>query len=169
MKLSELANQLSEQLNQTVYFGPQGFSLFTSKQQLKKAQRDYASAKGAASKAPQMLWQDNWQVIGRDTELGDPYFIDTESNDLTVMTGFFGDKGWQVELVATSLVDFIRCLHLIAEHGRQTQPVFIPEQDTISDTFTLQMMQTKLIELSGVEGFWTAFFKCYLDWLQEEA
>jgi hypothetical protein len=54
-------------------------------------------------------WQSNWIVIGLDTGLGDPIFIDTQSDEFPVFTAIHGEGSWEPEPVAISLKAFAQC------------------------------------------------------------
>ena len=50
-------------------------------------------------------WQPNWIVIASD-ELGDPYFVDTDTPGLCVLTAAHGMRHWDAEQIADSLESF---------------------------------------------------------------
>jgi hypothetical protein len=54
-------------------------------------------------------WRANWFVVGHDTELGDPIFIDLAAAGSPVFTAAHGDGAWDPKLVAISLQAFARC------------------------------------------------------------
>lgn len=171
-KLVSILNTLD---NHEVFFGPQGFKNVTSAAELTEAQLGFgmselgqvAANEGLAS-AEQGSWQVSWQVFARDTELGDPYFVDTNQLNLPVYTGFLGDKGWEAEQVATSLASYVDCINLLFNHGQQTQAQFFPDQSSVTDESTLAPLQQQLFEISGCQHFWQMFMRCYRDWLTEE-
>jgi len=171
-KLVSILNTLD---NHEVFFGPQGFKNVTLAAELTEAQLGFgmselgqvAANEGLAS-AEQGSWQVSWQVFARDTELGDPYFVDTNQLNLPVYTGFLGDKGWEAEQVATSLASYVDCINLLFNHGQQTQAQFFPDQSSVTDESTLAPLQQQLFEISGCQHFWQMFMRCYRDWLTEE-
>lgn len=174
MSDKKLLSVLNALAHQSVFFGPQGFNNVTSQAQLHKAQLGFGISELGQETAQQGTtieagqWQASWQVVGRDTELGDPYFVDTQHGDLPVYTGFLADKGWEVEQVATTLPSYVRCMQLLLTHGGQTQAHFFPDHSSITDEATLAQLEQELIELSGCQHFWQLFMQCYRDWLVED-
>lgn len=157
-----------------VYFGPQGFKHITSINELTKAQLGFGVN---AVKSPVTSdnttssdgdWQASWLVFARDTELGDPYFIDVLQPELPVYTGFLGDAGWEKTLVAQTLDGYILCMQLLTSCNTQKQAQFIPDESSIADAGALENLQQALSKASGAEYFWQMFIQCYQDWLIEE-
>lgn len=165
-----LLNVLDSSQHKTVFFGPQGFELYANSAALDTAQASYGvDANGdslAAGEAGQ--WQSSWYVFARDTELGDPYFVDFSDEAMPVYTGFFGDAGWQAELVSNSLTAFLASLDKLYSQGQQSEALFVPDDTTLVDSDALNQLKAELIELTDTEHFWTMFFECYLDWLSED-
>lgn len=170
MNTTNLLSLLEDFPHATVYFGPQGFHLFSSVQQLEDAQIGFGVDEQGMSlvKTNQGDWQEGWVVFAQDTELGDPYFVDTSNDKLQVLTGFKGDKGWEVDVVATSLSSFLACLSVLHDLGHQAEACFVPDNETIIDTMKLSHLKSELIQQSGCEVFWTLFINCYVDWLSED-
>ena len=152
-----------------VFFGPQGFELALTESALMCAQHGF-SLKPDNTPLPSeeaANWQGNWIVFATDTELGDPYFVDVEQEKSPVYTAMITDDGWQAEIVASSLQQFLQCLQLLNKTSPQQAAQFIPEQSTITDKAQLTQLKNKLIKLADHENFWTMFFDCYLDWLED--
>ena len=171
-KLMSILNTLA---NTDIFFGPQGFKNVTSAVELNNAQLGFgmselgqAIANNDTAPEEKGSWQTTWQVIARDTELGDPYFVDIGQPTLPVYTGFLGDEGWEVEQVATTLAGYIECMALLFSHGQQSQAQFVPDETSVIDEDLLQPLQEQLIEISGCKHFWQMFMQCYLDWLMED-
>lgn len=171
----ELISKLTTLTNHEVFFGPQGFNNVTTVDELNEAQLRFAvSELGQATTEDNLAseeagcWQTAWQVIARDTELGDPYFVDTREDLLPVYTGFLAENGWEVEQVAKSLEAYVACIQLLFDHGQQTQAQFFPDDSTVTDEIILKQLKQQLIEVSGCQHFWQLFMQCYLDWLIEE-
>ncbi len=171
------ANKLVSVLNTVdeseIFFGPQGFKQITSEEELNAAQLGFGvneSGQPIANTASNNIgdWQTAWLVFARDTELGDPYFVDTLKPELPVYTGFLGDNGWEEELVASSIEAYVLCMQLLLKQGLQTQAQFVPDDNTVVDADVLADMQQQLIKISGSEHFWQMFFRCYQDWLLDE-
>ncbi|MBX2943371.1 MAG: hypothetical protein KF860_13595, partial [Cyclobacteriaceae bacterium] len=51
-------------------------------------------------------WKEEWLVIGVDSLLGDPIFVDTSSKQLQVLTAVHGEDEWEAILIADSLDSF---------------------------------------------------------------
>jgi len=169
MTPTQLLNSLKTLGQAKVFFGPQGFELALTETDLRNAQHGF-SMKPDNTPLPSeeaANWQGNWVVIASDTELGDPYFIDVEQPKSPVFTAMITDNGWQAEPVAGSLSQFIQCLQLLNTASHQHDVQFIPEDSTLTDKSQLTLLKNKLIKLSGNKNFWTLFFDCYLDWLEE--
>jgi hypothetical protein len=171
----KLMSILNTSANQEVFFGPQGFKQVVTQNELNKAQLGFGmselgqpASSDDVSGEEKGCWQTSWQVFARDTELGDPYFVDTNQAELPVYTGFLAKAGWEVESVATSLVSYIACMQLLFEHGQQSQAQFFPDPSSVIDEAILQRLQQQLIEISGCQQFWQLFMQCYLDWLIED-
>lgn len=165
-----LFTQLKSLHKNTVFFGPQGFNLATTDSKLNKAQQGFSTyPNGNYLPSEQAgLWQKNWLVIATDTELGDPYFIDTSNKNSAVYTAMLNeDNIWQQQQVAHSLASFIDCLKLLNNHAQQSEAQFIVEKKTITDNEQLNSIKNVLIEISASKNFWTLFFECYQDWLTD--
>jgi hypothetical protein len=54
-------------------------------------------------------WLPGWIVIGYDTGLGDPIFIDSETSELPVFTAMEGEGSWDPKPAAFSLDAFTQC------------------------------------------------------------
>lgn len=51
-------------------------------------------------------WLESWLVIGHDTLVGDPVFVDTSVADLPVLTAMHGSGTWDPTCIAVSLESF---------------------------------------------------------------
>ena len=143
----------------SVYFGPQGFQLFKTENEQKTSQDKFTGDKS---------WNKNWFVVGVDTELGDPYFINKNSEDAFVYTAIFDGNSWSLITVAYSIQSFIECLTFIQKVSSQTSEVYVPDKSTVTDGIILNGLEAKLIKTSQCNEFWQQFFVCYKDWLEEE-
>jgi hypothetical protein len=171
----KLMSTLNTLAHDEVFFGPQGFKQVTTLDELNKAQLGFGMTELGQAQTSERVsgeekgcWQTSWQVFARDTELGDPYFVDNNQDNLPVYTGFLGDEGWEIEQVASSLVGYISCMQLLFNHGEQMQAQYFPDLSSVTDETTLEQLQQQLIEISGSEHFWQLFIQCYIDWLIEE-
>ena len=172
---NKIISNLETLASYEVFFGPQGFNHVVSEAELNKAQRgfgDIASSQAGASEnlalAEQGSWQATWRVFARDTEMGDPYFVDVNQPELSVYTGFLGEKGWEIEQVATSLVSYVACINLLFNHSKQAQAQFFPDNSSVTDEGVLAVLEQQLIESSGCQHFWQFFMSCYRDWLSDD-
>lgn len=166
----ELLKTLQKAHHKTTYFGPQGFALPLSEDELQQFQLGFSVHPDGhqLTGTEPGDWQPSWQVIAMDTELGDPYFIDNTAPNLPVYTAIHLESGWAVEAVAASLSSFLDCLNELAALSDQDEPQVIPTATTITHHEKLEQLQLTLIERSGCSQFWTLFMECYLDWLEEE-
>ncbi|WP_085297066.1 hypothetical protein [Cognaticolwellia mytili] len=166
----ELVSVLNKLSNQAIFFGPQGFMIVDTPAGLEEAQYGFGKdeAGNDLSGSNTGDWQASWLIIARDTELGDPYFIDASQAEYPVYTAFLGESGWEVELVATSLLGFIHCMNLLHSNGEQAEAQFVPDDNTIVDEAVLASLQKELSECAGNQSFWKMFFNCYQDWLLED-
>jgi hypothetical protein len=105
-----LIKVLDELKPREVQYGAGGLMLFPASE-LEVRQIGYAiGADGSSFCGPEEgYWRRNWIVIGEDTCLGDPIFIDTQSDDLPVFTAMHGEGIWKPEPVAISLKAFAQC------------------------------------------------------------
>jgi len=166
-KLFEILSALD---SNEVFFGPQGFVISNTLAALEEAQYGFGTDETGNDLSGTNAgdWQSSWLIIARDTELGDPYFIDASQDEFPVHTAFLGESGWEVELVATSLLGFIKCMNLLHSNGEQAEAQFVPDENSIVDESTLVSLQTVLSEHADNQAFWQMFFNCYQDWLVEE-
>ena len=148
-------------------WGRKGFVIAANKEELDHAQQGYDEYIRDTGDVISD-WNDNWVIIGQDTELGDPYFVDSSNENLAVHTIIETENGWQSVMVTNSLSSFFECLTLLFNQGQQTKAQFVPTETSISDEVQLSQLKQTLITASGCEPFWTMFFECYLDWLIDE-
>ncbi|WP_059304461.1 hypothetical protein [Bacillus cereus] len=55
-------------------------------------------------------WQEGWIVIGLDSYIGDPIFVDTKDEGCAVYTAEHGDGIWNPVLVAVSIEQVIQAV-----------------------------------------------------------
>jgi len=164
MSVAHVLSGLAEFQLQQVFFGPQGFELVTNEAEIQQAQLTYEDA-GKRVNCP---WPAQWLVFARDTELGDPYFVDINSPELAVFTTFYSEQGWQAQQAANSLIGFCRCLQLLHKVGNQQQVNFVPDENSIKEEANLIGLQQELNLLAGEGRFWSDFIAGYRDWLSDE-
>ncbi len=169
MNIINIIDLLGKLTKAEVYFGPQGFDIARTEENLKEAQKDYDSNASDSFVSGTQGWASSWLVIARDTELGDPYFVDVAVEGLPVYTAMPENGVWQPELVSSSLQGFVDCLNLIEKAGnQQATPQFVPDGNTLSDKDALSTLHKALVKLSSSQVFWKMFFQCYDDWLEDE-
>ncbi|MBE7104382.1 hypothetical protein FT637_15390 [Bacillus cereus] len=52
-------------------------------------------------------WQEGWIVIGIDSYLGDPIFVDSNDENCPVYTAMHGEGDWEAECIAERIEDVI--------------------------------------------------------------
>ena len=70
-------------------------------------------------------WQEGWYVIGRDTLLGDPVFIDLNDSDIPVFKAAHGMGTWNEVCVSDTYSGFLDSLSAIErskESGKINEP-----------------------------------------------
>lgn len=151
---------IQKSLLTTVYFGPQGFQLFSAEEEQEEYQCQFSEQPG---------WNNNWFVIGVDTELGDPYLMISNSDDAVVYTAILEGDKWNLLPVAETIDAFIQCLTLLKNANTHTQAaeVYVPDESTLTDIELLAYLERQLIATSNSAEYWKYFFVCYLDWLEE--
>ena len=170
MEINDLVNKLNEVAKKEVYFGPQGFVVFSSEIELQKGQLGFSIDEHGASLSGTLEgdWKSEWTVIASDTELGDPYFVDINDANLAVYTAVDADGSWETEMVAISLPAFFQCLTVLSDVSTQESPQFVPDQTSLTDPTQLKELKEQLILISSSDEFWSMFMACYLDWLTED-
>lgn len=149
---------IQKSLLTTAYFGPQGFQLFSNEDEQNIIQDKFAA---------EPAWNNDWFVIGVDTELGDPYIIVKNSDSAVVYTAVFEGDEWALIEVAVTIDAFIKCLTLIKDSNVQTEGLYVPDDSTLTDRELLKYLEEQLIATSECKEFWKQFFVCYIDWLEE--
>lgn len=151
------------------FLGPQGIEIASSKQQFRKLQQSllkHERLRQAASAESDL----SWFVIGKDTELGDLFYVNKHDTEQAVYLGVFNEKldHWESTLVSTSLVGFVECLALLSQLTEQKEAQFVPTSTSIFDLEKLETMGKELAEISEHVDFWKSFFISYVQWLQDE-
>jgi hypothetical protein len=144
---------------QEISYDVGGLKLFTP-EELEEAQVGYSrSAEGQSfCNGDPESWKPQWLVIGHETALGDPIFIDTSASGLPVLTAMHGEGAWEPRMIALSLEDFAVALSAFQKIsvGREN-PVAL-EQNPLSpqerDRALRQIAGTKQDEIDM--DFWEA-------------
>ena len=142
-----------------VYFGPQGFKFFSSLDEKEEIEPQFTQSAESES------WNKSWVLVGLDTELGDPYIVNTLDDE--VYTAIFNIDVWELIPVASNFENFVACMSVIRSFTQQNEPVFIPEEYTIQDSLQLKDLEQKLIATSECEPFWHQFITAYMEWLND--
>jgi len=171
----ELLSKLKAFEHKEVFFGPQGFSVVAKTAELNKAQIGYAIDKNGASlihsesDTNKGNWCSSWIVIAKDTELGDPYFVDLNDENLAVYTALAEEENqWQLTLVSSSLDGFAQCLTAIHQQCQQKSAMYVPDDSCIFDLAVIESFGKSLVEIAQTNDFWQNFFVGYVDWLRDE-
>jgi hypothetical protein len=91
-------------------------------------------------------WKPSWIVIGRDTALGDPIFLDTADPDLHILTDMHGQDEWCPYPIATNIEAFFATLEELSQAGyQQDWPAMFARVARINDN-------------PEVVAFWETFF-----------
>ncbi len=78
-------------------------------------------------------WQDAWLVIGHDTSLGDPIFIDRDIEELPVLTAPHGEGTWSPSVIAPSIMAFFEILERFAALAKNRQHPVALESNPLSE------------------------------------
>jgi len=176
MDQTELPNKLKTFEHKEVFFGPQGFNVLSRMAEFNKAQIGYSIDKHGVSlvnndsdnESHSGNWQSSWVVIAKDTELGDPYFVDVSDESLEVYTELAEEENqWQKTLVSSTLEGFSKCLTAIHQQCEQKSAMYIPDESCIFDLEVLENFGMQLVEHSQTNDFWQHFFVGYVDWLRD--
>ncbi|MGD0155640.1 MAG: hypothetical protein ABSB50_06065 [Terracidiphilus sp.] len=94
-----------------VSFGAGGIRLFTC-EELEKGQVGYSVDLNGTSLCGEAKgdWKSSWLVIGSDTGVGDPIFVDTADPKLTVLSAIHGEGAWDPKPIAISIEAFGKIL-----------------------------------------------------------
>jgi len=171
MNHTELLNKLKAFEHKEAFFGPQGFSVVVKKAEFNKAQIGHSVDKNGQNLVDSAIgnWQDSWVVIAKDTELGDPYFVDINDDNLAVYTALAQEENqWEPILVASSLSGFAQCLTLIHQQCQQKSALYLPDETCIFDLEVLETFGKKIVGVAETNDFWQNFFVGYVDWLRDE-
>lgn len=167
---SEKLIELMPVQERAFYFGALGFAL-EPRGGLAEAQLGYGTHPDGSdlSGSAEGDWRKEWQVFGRDTLLGDPYFTDVSDEQLPVYTAMHGMGQWKPDIVSESLAGFMAALELLAKTSKQHAELVEPNEHTIFGADELAKIKAKLIDLCGEQSsdFWESFIAMHTDWLLE--
>lgn len=166
--MHEIIETIKFQNLKEAFFGPSGFSI-ADEANIKDLQLGYSVHPDGSdlSGANDGDWQKSWVVIGTDTEVGDPFFVDTNESSLPVYTAMHGMGEWSAELVSTSLSSFLEALAYLNSISKQDHAQIDPDENTITDPEELSAIETKLHEISGEKYYWQNFIEQHQEWVEE--
>ncbi|TAA47602.1 hypothetical protein [Corallincola spongiicola] len=165
-------NQVIEKIKasglESVYFGPSGFYL-VPEPELDQIQLGYSvGTEGEDLTGPEEGdRKKSWVVIGTDTELGDPFFVDVSEPNMPVYTAMHGVGDWYENQVATSLDSFLAALSVLKSKCSENSSLIVPNENSITSISELAQLELELSKISGTDDFWPEFFEQYKDWLVE--
>ena len=105
-------------------------------------------------------WQENWWVIATD-ELGDPIFVDLNSDNLPVFTAAHGEGSWEELLIANSLSGFTEILSTLYKTSiGRTDPVKF-EKKPLMEVEKRELLE--IIQMHTPDNqaeYWNIFLTC---------
>lgn len=167
-RLGQVETLLSEFALSEVYFGSEGYRIFLPAE-LAKAQNGYARHPNGTSLTGEKPgdWKKEWLVFGRDTQLGDPYFVDTSAGDLPVYSAMHGMGKWEPLDVCPTLKGFLAALRHLHQAAGQSAAQIEPDGSTMTGRPQLKKLEDELAALSGERDFWKDMFERHTEWLEE--
>jgi hypothetical protein len=78
-------------------------------------------------------WKEPWLVVGHETSLGDPVFIDTGEERIPVYTAPHGEGTWSPELIAPSVDLFFAIIRRLAGIAKGRENPVAMEKNPISN------------------------------------
>jgi hypothetical protein len=136
----EYIERLAERETREVSFGVGGIELF-DRAGLDDEQEGYVGEG----------WADSWLVIGRDTAVGDPLFVDLDDPQTPVYTAMHGEGEWDPDRIAASFDGFLAAFDALAAiaEGRDS-PVAL-DANPLSDDERARFLQTVAEANHGVD------------------
>lgn len=109
-----------------VSFGYNGIKLFPA-DRIEKEQLGYSIHPNGESLvgSEEGDWQSTWIVIGHTTDLGEPIFVDTCSEDLPVFTAMHGQGSWEPVIIADT---YQALLNIMGEFSKLSKNRENPKQ-----------------------------------------
>ncbi len=166
--MQEIIEVIKSKNLKEVFFGSNGFSI-ADEGSIKDLQLGYSVHPDGSdlSGTNEGDWRKSWVVIGTDTEVGDPFFVDTSEPSLPVYTAMHGMGEWSAELVSTSLTSFLEVLDYLNSISKQKFARIDPDENTITDPKELAAIKKKLQEISGEKYYWKIFIEQHQEWVEE--
>ena len=166
--MQEIIEVIKSKNFKEVFFGSNGFSI-VDEASINNLQLGYSVHPEGSdlSGSNEGDWQKSWIVIGTDTEVGDPFFVDINDPLLPVYTAMHGMGEWGEELVSKSLLSFLELLSYLNGISKQDYAQIDPDENTITDSKQLASIKSKLQEISGEKDYWENFIEQYQEWVEE--
>lgn len=166
--MHEIIKAIKSKNLKEVFFGSSGFSI-ADEDSIKDLQLGYSVHPDGSdlSGSNEGDWQKSWIVIGADTEIGDPFFVDVNEPSLPVYTAMHGMGEWNAEMVSSSLSSFLETLVYLHGISKQDFARIEPSEDTITDPHRLAVIKERLQKISGEEYYWQNFIEQYQEWVGE--
>ena len=105
-------------------------------------------------------WKESWIVVGHETSLGDPIFIDVEIEEVPVYSAPHGEETWTPSLIAPSAGAFFTILGRLARIAKGRENPVALEKNPISEEEAAQF-RAFLSEffVDEVPVFWTVMLE----------
>lgn len=165
-----MLSKLLPEREDSYYFGFTGFTV-AARGALDEAQFGYGKHPNGQdlSGDTEGDWQKNWCVIGHDTLVGDPLFVDTSSKVLPVFTAMHGVGIWEPRRVSETLAGFLSGLEYLRDQSKQKEELIVPDERKIVGESGLKEILEKLVMFCGVSSteFWEEFIAQHQEWSGE--
>lgn len=148
---------LRKSLPDEVSFGCGGIKIFSAAE-IEKQQLGYSVAPDGSSLCTGVegAWQPNWLVIGHETALGDPIFIDPDAAAMPVFTAMHGVGAWEPAQIATSGQAFANCMNEFSRISAGRANPAERDSNPVSDDERKRFLD-RMAELNGLASapeFW---------------
>jgi hypothetical protein len=107
-------------------------------------------------------WKKEWTVIGQDTLLHDPFFIETATPVYQVFTAMHGAGIWEPFPVSPSMEAFIHSLSELKD--------FVVTKDRSQLDQRIELSRKRLTEINGSSHmeFWDTLFESLIEEIEEQ-
>jgi len=108
-------------------------------------------------------WLEGWYVVGRDSCLGDPIFIDLNDPEIPVFTASHGMGFWEPEAIAPSYTSFLSALAVLEgiSTGR-SGPAMLDANPIPTEDAETYLKAISLIIDQEENYFWSCFIQSEL-------
>jgi hypothetical protein len=103
-------------------------------------------------------WKRGWLVVAHEGLLGDPIFVDLESDELPVFTAMHGAGVWEPERIASSFRGFVKALGEVERVSRGRSNPAELERNPLPDSERESALR-RIAEASGTAPaeFWSSW------------